>query len=309
MYLDLVLLLNMVANFFLLQLTALITRQSGYPMRLLLASFAGALFPLFIYLIEASTLVVWLIRVLLPLLMVCISFRPKQFRHLFCQYLVFYLCSISLGGLAFLFSSGEQIAYNGGEAFLLSPPSLLRLCFAAAFLYAGIRWLYPLVQEIFHFRLPPAALEMEIQFNGKTKRLTAFIDTGNMLQSPFSSTPVAVAAFHSISELLPQDIRSFLACKGSMDWLNLEPLLCRSKNAGKFNLIPYHTLRDEGFLLAFRPDEVRLMDKGGAEVAKIRLLVAVQQEDGERADYEVLLPLETWRTFTALKRERKIALI
>ena len=309
MYLDLVLFLNMAVNFFLLQLTALISRQKGHFYRILLASFSGALFPLIIYLVERPALLLWPARVLLPILMIFISFRPRQWRQGICQCLTFYLCSFSLGGLALLFSSGDKISFSGGEAYLLPPPSLLMLLFAATLLYIGVRWLYPLLQELLHFQIPPATLKMDVCFNGKSKRLTAFVDTGNMLRCPFTGTPVAVAAYEAVQDLLPPEMRTFLESKGEMDWFHLETILSRSKDAAKFSLIPYHSLREKGFLLAFRPERLKLTDEGGAEVMDTPLLVAVQQEERYGDDYEVLLPLETWRNATTVKTERKAASI
>ena len=307
MYLDLVLILNMVVNFFLLQLTALIARQKAHFYPILLASFIGALFPLIIYLVEKPALLLWPARILLPFLMIFLSFRPRQWRQGVCQCLTFYLCSFSLGGLALLFSSGEKLSFSGGEAYLLPPPTLLKMLLAATVLYIGVRWLYPLLQELLHFQIPPATLKMDVLFNGKSKRLTAFVDTGNMLRCPFTSTPVAVAAYKAVQDLLPYEIRTFLESKGEMDWFHLEAILSRSKNAAKFSLIPYHSLQEKGFLLAFRPERVKLTEEGGAEVIDTPLLVAVQQEERNGADYEVLLPLEAWRSANTAKRERKTA--
>lgn len=308
MYLDLVLILNMAVNYFLLRLTALFYRQEGYFYGILLAAFIAALFPLLIYLVDIPALLIWATRLLLPLLMIYISFRPRHFRQGFCQYLIFYLCSISLGGLALLFSAGTKIPYGGGEAYLLAPPSLLMMLVAVLLLYGGMRWLYPLLQEMFHFKVPPATLKMEVYFNGKSKVLNGFVDTGNMLCCPFSGIPVAVASYRSICELLPREICFFLQHERKIDWFNLEKYLSGQQSAAKFSLIPYHSLGEKGFLLAFRPDRVDLREEGGGEVVHARLMIGVQQEADDRADYEVLLPLEAWRSVTAAKKERKIAL-
>lgn len=309
MYLDLVLLLNMAVNYYLLQLTALIVRQKAHFYGILTASLVGALFPLLVYLMENPALLLWPIRILIPALMIFLSFRPQQLRQGFCQYLTFCLCAFALGGLALLFSSGEKLAYSGGEAYLLPPPSLLKLAFAAVVLFTGVRWLYPLVQEIFHFNMPQATLKMEVFFNGKSKQLKAFVDTGNMLRCPFTGTPVAVAAYGAVRDLLPFEMRTFLKRKGKIDWFQLEAMLSRSKDAAKFSLIPYHSLQETDYLLAFRPERLKLMEEGGAECMDTPLLIAVQQEGRDGADYDVLLPLETWRNTITANKERKTVLL
>ena len=89
MYLDLLLLLNMAVNFFLLRLTAFILRQQAHSGRLLFVSFAGALFPILIYLMEKPSLIFWPAHIFLPLVMIYLSFNPRQWRQGICQYLFF----------------------------------------------------------------------------------------------------------------------------------------------------------------------------------------------------------------------------
>ncbi|MEW5921824.1 MAG: sigma-E processing peptidase SpoIIGA [Bacillota bacterium] len=307
MYVDLALILNTGVNFFLLQLTAVIARQRVHFYRLMLVSFGGSLFPLALYLMEKPALLLIPARVLLPCLMVFFAFRPRHWRQGICQYLVFYVCSIALGGLALFLSSGQKLSFSGGEAYLLPPPSLLKLLLAAMLLYMGMRCLEPLLREKLHFYLSPSTLEMEISFGDKVKRLTAFIDTGNMLCCPFSGIPVAVAAYEAVHELLPEGVCTFLESKNSnMDWFHLEAILSASENAAKFCIVPYHSLNEKGFLLAFRPDKLTLREEGKGAV-ETRLLVAVQKGDRIGADYEVLLPLEAWRKYGCRKKERNTA--
>lgn len=305
MYLDLLLLLNMAVNYFLLRLTAFILRQKVHSSRLLFVSFAAALFPLLIYLMDKPPLHLWPARILLPLAMIYLSFRPQRWRQGICQYLIFYLCSLALGGLALVFSMGEKAAFGGGELYIIASPSPARLLFAATLLYAGVRLAEPLLLEKLYFHLPPATVEMEIGFCGKSKKLTAFIDTGNMLRCPFTGIPVAVAAYSSVRELLPGEVCAFLEDNRGMDWFRLETVLCGKEYAAKFCIVPYHSLQEKGFLLAFRPEKLKLREEGSQAAVETQLLVAVQYAR-DSADYEVLLPLEAWRSAAAEKNERNI---
>lgn len=305
MYVDLVLILNAGINYYLLQLTAVIARQRVHFYRLLLVSVAGALFPIALYVMEKPALLLTPARIILPCLMIYFTFRPRHLRQALCQYLVFYICSIALGGLALIFSAGQKLSFSGGEAFIIPPPSLIKLFLAAILLFLGMRCLEPLLREKLHFYLSPSILEMEINFAGKVKKLTAFVDTGNTLACPFTGTPVAVAAYEAVRELLPLEVCTYLESKGStMDWSNLEKILSVGENAQKFCIIPYHSLNEKGFLLAFRPDKLKLDSEGkGSEV---KLLIAVQKGDRVRADYDILLPLEVWRK-NYRNNERNIA--
>ncbi|MDO9534541.1 MAG: sigma-E processing peptidase SpoIIGA [Bacillota bacterium] len=298
MYLDLVLFLNLAVNFFLLWLTGLVAHQKSFVLRLLAGSAVGSAYLLVLFIPSLSSLFSWLGKILLPLLMIYISFRPRGFKQGIVIFMIFYLSSFALGGLILAFSLwGKYPVDFAGGIYFLPAPSLFYLILAGSFLYVLVRWLKPLLIEKLNYHLPSGELEVEISFGGRSKKLSAFLDTGNMLKEPFSGSPVAVAAYPVIKELLPREICKALSGKGGMDWSKLETALTGIKNASRFCLVPYHSIQDGGLLLAFKPESFKLWQKEKHFTIKEQVIVGIQQEQYSLgAEHEVLLPLDIWRS-------------
>lgn len=296
MYLDLVIFLNTAVNFFLLWLTGLIARQKSDFKRLMLGALLGAVFILF-FLFSSGVFWIWLGKVLLPPLMILVSFQPRLLRQGILLFIIFYFYSLALGGLVLACSFwGQNPLHFSGGIYHLSPPSLFYLFLSALILYLLTHFLGPLLLEKLNFHLPAVDLKLELSFYGKNKTLSAFLDTGNMLKEPFSGFPVAVAAYPAVKELLPSEICGFFQSDKKMDWSLLEKALSSIDNAARFSLIPYDTLYGNGFLLGFKPEKVKLWQKGREATLIKKIIVAIQQEDFfSGAGHEVLLPLEVWR--------------
>jgi stage II sporulation protein GA (sporulation sigma-E factor processing peptidase) len=296
MYLDLVIALNAAVNFFLLWLTGLIIHQKTTLKRLAAGSILGAVFILVLLLPSGSSLFTWLGKTLLPPVMILVSFRPRLLSQGVLLLLVFYFCSFAMGGLVLAFSlwGKSPVDFSRG-IYYLPTPSLFYLLLAGIFLYILIRWFRPLLLEKLNFHIPSVDLQLEISFCGKSKKLSAFLDTGNMLKEPFSGSPVAVAAYPVVEELLPPELCQFLNSNKKMDWNLLEKALTGINNAARFCLVPYRSLQGEGFLLGFKPENVKLWQKGRNLNFKEKIIIGIQQEQfASGAEYEVLLPLEVW---------------
>ncbi|NLL20113.1 MAG: sigma-E processing peptidase SpoIIGA [Firmicutes bacterium] len=300
MYIDLILSLNLVVNFFLLWLTGLITHQKTTFFRLFLGSVAGAAYLLVLFIPIRLLFFTVSGKIILPLLMILFSFRPRKLIQAVILFITFYLCSFAMGGLVFAFSLWAKFPldyYRG--VYNLPAPSIKYLVFSGALLFLLVRWLQPILLEKLNFHLPATALELEISFGEKNKKLAAFLDTGNMLKEPFSGLPVAVAAYPAVKELLPQEICHVLSNNGHMDWALLEKALtsASSADASKYCLVPYCSLHEEGFLLGFRPERAALWQEDRVYKLKDGIIIGIQREkDGFPAEHEVLLPLEVWRS-------------
>lgn len=303
MYIDLVLCLNIVVNFFLLWLTGLIAHQKTTFFRLFAGSVAGAAYLLVLFIPIRLLIFTVSGKVILPLLMIYFSFRPRKLMQAIILFIAFYLCSFAMGGFVFAFSLWAKypLDFHRG-VYNLPAPSIKYLVFSGALLFLLVRWLQPILLEKLNFHLPATELELEISFCGKIKKMAAFLDTGNMLKEPLSGLPVAVAAYPVVKELLPQEICSVLSNNGHMDWTLLEKALTsiNAASASKYCLVPYRSLNDEGLLLGFRPEKATLWQENRVCKLKDGIIIGIQRgKDDFPAEHEVLLPLEVWRSSDA----------
>lgn len=304
MYLDLVLALNFIINYFLLWLTAFVAGQKTTLARLAAGSALGAAFLLVVVLPVWYPFYTWSGKILLPILMILLTFRPQYFAQGLLLFFVFYLCSCALGGLVLAFSLWGEYPLNfaGGICYLPAPSLYYLLFLSGALLYLVARCLKPFIMEKFNIGLPTANWEVEINFCGKYKKLSAFLDTGNMLREPFSGLPVAVAAHTVVQELLPPEIGEILGNAGKVNWQRLEELFVENNEAANYCLIPYHTMQGRGFLLGFKPKNIRIWQRGRDLGFSQELIIGIQPEQVHPAgEYDVLLPVEIWRS--AYKQE------
>ena len=79
--------------------------------------------------------------------------------------------------------------------------------------------------------------EVEIQIDGKTEKLKAMIDTGNLLKEPLSGSPVVVVEKEELLEIIPQEIlnNAEKIISGECE-INLD------EYASKFRVIPFTSL-------------------------------------------------------------------
>ncbi|NMB35265.1 MAG: sigma-E processing peptidase SpoIIGA [Firmicutes bacterium] len=304
MYLDLIVALNFIVNYFLLWLTAFVTEQKTSTARLVAGSLFGAAFILIVAWPTWYPLYTWLGKTLLPLSMILLTFRPRFFGQGLLLLFTFYLCSCTLGGLVLAFSLwGEYpLDFARGIYYLPAPFLYYLLFFSGVLIFFLARGLKPFLVEKFNLSLLSREFEVEIGFCGKNKKLSAYLDTGNMLREPFSGLPVAITNHTVIREMLPPESGRVFGNGGEMNWLLWEKLFAGNDEATKFYLIPYHTLQGKGFLLGFKPEKIRIWKKGRDLGFSQELIMGVQPKQVHPAgEYDVLLPLEIWRS--ACKQE------
>ena len=298
LYLDLVIILNVCINSFLLGLTSYIVRQKTTIYRMLAGGLLGASCLLFLY--ESGEMpFLWGFRLILPFLMIWVVFRPRRLEQFMLLFFVFFLCTFLLGGVMFslsvLFNQPQQ--FDRGVYFIASP-ELVSFFIAGSGLFVLLRFaVYPLLLQRLNVHLPSTAVPMELVFQGKKKSIRAFMDTGNMLKEPFSGLPVAVAKYSAVKDILPREIAEIIKQSPEPDWKKIEHMYDELDCPEAFSWIPFQTIKGNGFMLAFKPEKVSIW-KGSKQVFFNRkLFIGIKQENAgiPEEDFEVLLPLELWR--------------
>lgn len=298
MYLDLVILLNVCVNSFLLALTSNIVRQKTTIYRILAGGVLGALC-LFILYWSGEIPFLWGFRIILPLLMIWVVFQPRCLEQFLLLFLVFFLSTFVLAGLLLSISILlEMPQFYLKKSYITASLDHFSFFIAGSGLYIVLRFVVnPLILQRLNFRLPSSTVPAEFVFQGKKKNLLAFFDTGNMLKEPFTGLPVAVATFATVKDILPEKICEMMCKSLELDWKNIEVMFNELDNPEAFALIPYHSLQGEGLMLAFKPEKVSIWNGSEQVSFNKRLFIGIKQENAEATEevFEVLLPLELWR--------------
>lgn len=258
-YADILLLLNMTVNFFIIAVTVKVTKSENSLLREILASLVGALFSFYIFLPDGGVFAEVFVRLAASVATVLTFGGYGNFKLFLRRILVFYGISfLYVGimlGLWFLFKPQNLVINNGVVYFNFSP---LLLIVSTLVCYSAIS-----VARLFTKREAPFADRVKIRIvNGdSTVNATALSDSGNSLCDVISERPVVI-------------VNSELGDKifGKENCRRLSALDVDLIGGMKIRMIPFRTVRGEGVLAAAECDFVSTDD--GKVVVK-RPLVAV----------------------------------
>ena len=187
-YVDLIILLNFFLDFLLLTSVSLILKRNTSMIRIIFGALAGAISILSLF-INMSSLILFILKIVISIIMVLISFGYKGIKYTLNNLVYLYLLSIILGGT--LYYVNDELSYkNYGIIFFhngFSINILLVIILSPIIIYIYIKKSRKL-KEIYskHY-------EVEITFlNNKKISMTGFLDTGNNLIDPYKKRPILI---------------------------------------------------------------------------------------------------------------------
>ena len=271
-YIDLLFLLNLTANYLLLLGAG---RMSGAVLRrwrIALGAAAGALYAVLVFLPGLGWMSLWPCRLGAGMLMPVVAYGGE--RRLLRIILTFFGASAGLAGLvlgAELLGS-SALTLRGGVLYSALDLRLLLLLFILC---------YCLLTLVFRRQSGNggrrALIQLTVLLAGERVVLTALVDTGHTLTDPADNRPVVVAEADRFRRLLPSasdPARPVEALKA-----------CHQAGLSTARLLPYRAVGVEcGLLLALRADSVRAGERelGG-------LLIALSPTPLGEGEYQALI--------------------
>ncbi len=246
-YADILLIVNLYIDFFLLWCVKKFLHLRVKNRRLALGALVGAVCSLSSLL---STLPEWaflLLGLCSALAVTGAAFAPISPRMFFRAALSFWAFTLLLAGFfLFLlrFFAPKNVAVLGNVVYFdLSLPLLF-------FFTCGAYLLFSLSQKLFSSALGGLHCQwITVENQGDQVRLYAKADTGNSLREPFSGLPVLVCQAESLGETVPPELLSLLDAKAPPS----------PENPGNLRLIPFESVGGAGILPAFRPERVTVV--------------------------------------------------
>ncbi|KEI17872.1 sigma-E processing peptidase SpoIIGA [Clostridium haemolyticum] len=198
LYLDIFILENFMVNFFLLYITTQTLRLKQKILYVILASIIGTAYAMFMVYSKFQYFFNIPLKFFIAIIMILIVFRKKNLLFLFKATVVFIIYSMLLAGICIF------IEINGTNNILVGF-SYKYLILAIMFFYIVIHRLVSYIRdrnEINNF-----IYEIDIVMNDITKKVKAFLDTGNELREPVTNLPVMIVekSIIPISELNTQN--------------------------------------------------------------------------------------------------------
>ena len=260
-YLDSLFFLNLAINYLILLATAKIAAVQISRWRIGLGALLGAgyavlaIFPQFGFL---ATIPMTLVS---GALMALTVFGGKQgFLRLL---VIFFAVSAAFGGAVYAIALG--LGGSSGTGRLYLPISLRVLVISFALCWGAMTLVFRRLG-----RNTGKLLTIEISHRGKQTSFMGLLDTGNSLTDPVSGGGVLVAELTAVASLFSPEAVNLLKGPHAASPIELFSDLQACADGLGFYLIPYTAVGvQSGFLLAFRPDSLRIdgKEKQGVSVA------------------------------------------
>lgn len=291
-YLDVVLIENLVMNYIILFATGYILKTKLNHIRLIIAALLGGIYSILAYtqILEAYSNI--LMKLILSVVMVYVAYNPKNIKILSKQIIIFYLTSFVFGGTAFAllyFIKPQNILIKDGVFIGTYPLKIALLGGIVGFTITVIAF------KIVKYRISKNDMfcEIEIFFGEKSVKAKAMLDTGNMLKDPITRMPVIVVEKDILYEIIPYKILDNLEQIIGGDIPNEFYEEINVEYISKFRVIPFTSLgRQNGLLLGFKASKVITYIDSNEEELKNVIIGIYDKKLSKKDKYNALLGLE-----------------
>lgn len=269
-YVDILIITSIYANFFLLKTTARLIHSPLKNGKCVLAAMVGSLFSLVILLPQLNTLLLLMVRILSAALMIITAFSGKTAGELYRTGLIFFFVSFIFAGIEYgisILSGGQNMIWHNSVLYVNI--SLLTLIISTIISYAAI--------SFFRYYLDGKNSSDEkyiitITREGKTASITAVGDTCNNLTDIFTGKPVIVCGRNNLSELFEhRELEEALASEN------------QAKHINGWRLIPFSTIASGGMLPVFQPAAVIIKNSESSVRRAADVYIGVVNRDMEYA--------------------------
>jgi stage II sporulation protein GA (sporulation sigma-E factor processing peptidase) len=257
-YIDLLILINLIVDFFLLYITGKTLKLKMKFRFVFLAASIGSIYTITLIYPGLELFSAFYFKIIVSVILIYISFGNRGFVTNLKILSVFILYSMLLAGLC-IFIQYNKYSYVDG-------PVIIN--FSYQWLFASLMVLYMIIDRLVAYikdrnKLFTLIYNIDIVFKNKCKTVRAFLDTGNELREPVTNLPVIIVE-SSVFE--------------NMDL----------KGESKF-YIPYRVINGGiGKLQGFKADVVRI--DFGKEIKYREAIIAICQEKlSKLGDYHALL--------------------
>jgi len=255
-YADILVLVNLIVNYFLLLATDKIIGFSPKTIRVLISAFLGAVSSLYIFLPKTTVLGELIFKIAVCFIMSWVAFGLKSAKRCFkAMSVLFVLTCAYAGGMTALwhiFKPNGMVIHNSVVYFNISPLVLVGFTVVS---YIVFNILYKVFSRPAKFSSKCSVVVMS---ENKSIKLNAIVDTGNSITDVFGKSDIIIAE------------------KGIVKKLFNENEMDKTEIKKRFRLVPCNTVSGERLLEGYRCDSA-LIENGGKkiEVKKPILAAAV----------------------------------
>ena len=242
-YLDYIFLINFLFDFLLLLSVSIILRRNIKIKRIIFGALIGGI-SIFTLFMKINNIELFLIKVLISILMVLITFSYQNIKYTLKNLLFLYMSSMLLGGVLY-FLNIEFSYYHEGLVFYhngFSINLIVLIVLSPIIIYTYMRQMIDLKNNYSNY------YKIDIVYKGKIIKLNAFLDTGNKLIDPITKSPVIIVKEQYF------------------------------KKIDKFSLIPYSSINETGVIKCIIPEQIYINNKEIKQKIKLGLVKKIDME-------------------------------
>lgn len=272
-YADVLIILNLFVNFFILQLTSKLCKDGYRLTRMILSAFIGSLFSLYIFLPATGFVSETLLKFTLSAVMVLVCFGFDSIKSLLRRVAVLFAVTFLYGGLMLLIWSvlkPANMAINNGIVYLDISPTVLITATVLSYIIISLIRRVSTKQAVMGQRF-----EIKLTLGEKTVTTTALADTGNSLKDTVTGKPVII-----IESSLARQLTDFLPTP--------EVVMAGEvpHNSG-FRMIPYSFVGGHSLLPAFKISNIKI--NANEHLINLENILAAVSSEPLGEDYKAII--------------------
>lgn len=273
-YIDIILIENILMNYIILFATLVIikVKNKRQQIRICLSSIVGSIYAVIVYLNILPIYSNIITKIILSIVMIYVAFNPLNLKQLLKQLLIFYLVSFIFGGCTFAliyFIKPENVKIHNGVFVGTYPMKITLLAGVVAFIVTQVAF------KINKNKLNSknTFFSVEIYYEEKMIKVSALLDSGNMLKDPISGTPVIIIERDILSKLISEEILNYIEkIIGGDEKENKHEI---QRHLSKVRIVPFMSIgKENGMLIGIRVDKIKIKTED-TNIEKEKVIVGI----------------------------------
>lgn len=249
LYVDIIFLENLIMNSIIILATGIILKNTQRIWRNLVSSGIGAIYAILIYTSNFKIYSNIILKVILSIVIIYIAFKPANIRSFLKHLIIFYLTSFTFGGVAFAllyFVRPQDILFQNGALIGTYPIKMI--------LAGGILGFIIITFAFKNIKGKLTRKDMMCTVIIGNTRITAIVDTGNLLKDPITKMPVLIVEREMLKGIFPEII-----LENATDIVNGKEIEL-GEYSSKLRVIPYKSIgKENGLLLGIKAKNIRIV--------------------------------------------------
>ncbi len=230
-------------------------------------------------------------KLILSIVMIYVSFKPKNMKEFLRQITFFYLTSFVFGGAAlgviYMVNAGKISIQNG----------IIIGNYTLKTIFMGIILAFIIIVVAFKFIKTKISkndlfCNITIKINRKSVKTKAMVDTGNLLKESITNIPVAVVEHKILYNVVPTEILENIENILGGDFSNISENV-KKEYMSKLKVIPFSSLgRQNGMLLGLKADALEIEESDGSKNVDRIIIGIYNKKLSKKGEYGALLGID-----------------